>query len=67
MRKTTILGSETTRATVVGFRGRFWKTENEIGNSAGAALTVLECAFERGEKLSPGPGPRGGWAAGGGC
>ena len=36
------------------FRGSLWKTTGqEIGISVGAALAVLECVVERGEKLEP--------------
>ena len=49
-----IHGGEAARPTAVVFRGSLWKTTGqEIGISVGAALAVLECVVERGEKLEP--------------
>lgn len=46
-------GGGVAKPTAVVFRGGLWKTGQRIGVSVGAALTVLECVTQYGERLEP--------------
>ena len=48
-----IHGCEAAISTAVVFRGRLWRTGQEIGISVAAVLAVLDGVVQRGENLEP--------------